>query len=99
MKEAELRAVAKCAGCDKPFGHTGLPLFWRVTIERYGVDALAIQRQTGLEMMLGGHVAIAQAMGPNEDMAKPMMEPVTVTLCEHCAIQEQQVIAVLAEAG
>lgn len=96
MKERDLREAAKCAACEKPFGHTGLPLFWRVTVERYGLDALAVQRQSGLEMMLGGHVALAQAMGLNEDMAKPMMEPVVITLCEKCALQKSVAVGLVA---
>ncbi|MGE4078916.1 MAG: DUF2303 family protein [Reyranella sp.] len=38
MKEGELRRFATCSMCGKPIGHTGVPLFSRVTIERFGVD-------------------------------------------------------------
>lgn len=96
MKEKELREISQCAWCKKPFGHTGLPLFWRVTIARYGVDMHAVRRQDGLTALLGGHANLAQVMGPDEEMAKPIMEPVTVTLCETCAT-EQLRIMVLAE--
>lgn len=65
MKENQLREVAMCAVCGKPFGHTGLPLFWRVTIERFGVDLNAIRRQDGLAMMMGSS-ALAQVMGADE---------------------------------
>lgn len=95
MKEKELREIAKCGLCGLPFGHTGLPLFWRVTIERYGVDAAAVRRQTGLGMMLSSP-ALAQVMGADEDMAKPMMEPVKLTVCEACATNRSLPVAALA---
>ena len=96
MKEKDLREAAQCANCHKPFGHTGLPLFWRVTVERFGVDLRAIQRQDGLAALLGGNAALAAVMGADEEMARPMMEPVKITLCETCAMEEV-CIAVLAE--
>lgn len=47
------------------------PVFYRVTVEQFVLDAKAIQRQHGLEQMLGSP-AIAAAMGPDEDFAKLM---------------------------
>jgi len=96
MKEEELRKIAKCAMCGKGIGHTKLPLFWRVRIQRYGLKMDALQRQQGLEMFFGGHVAIAQVMGADEDMAEEMSS-IEITLCETCGTEKQTVIAVLAE--
>ena len=76
--------------------HTGLPLFWRVTIERFGIDMRAASRQDGMARMMG-NAMLARIMGPDEDLAKPMMDPVTVTLCEQCSIEGQLPIAALAE--
>lgn len=45
------------------------PVFYRVTVETCCLDQRAIQRQAGLEMVIG-NAAIAQAMGPDEDFAK-----------------------------
>lgn len=45
------------------------PIFYRVTVEQCGLDRAAIQRQAGLEMMVG-NAAIAHALGPNDDIAK-----------------------------
>ena len=84
MKEAELRKHARCGVCAKPIGHTGLPLFWRVTVERFGIDFNAMQRQQGLSMMLGS-AALAMHMGPDDYLAKPLMDPVTIAVCETCA--------------
>jgi hypothetical protein len=95
VKEAELRAAARCANCGKLLGETKMPLlFWRIRIERFGIDTRAIQRQDGLATFLGSR-AIARVMGPDEDLAKPMMEPVTITLCEPCGSGEAVYIAVL----
>lgn len=85
MKERELRAHATCSMCREKIGKSGLPLFYRVTLERFGVKLGAVRRQTGLEMMLNGHVAIAQAMGPDEDMAMPLMEKLVLVVCESCS--------------
>ena len=95
MKEQELREIATCAMCGQQIGHTGLPLFWRVRIERYGVKIDAVQRQTGLAMMLDGHAALAAVMGPDEDMAEKISSK-EITVCEDCSMK-QTVIAVLAE--
>jgi hypothetical protein len=86
MKELELRRHSTCDLCDKPIGHTGLPLFWRLKVDRWGIDLAAARRQDGLAQFIGS-TAIARVMGPDEDMAKPMMPPVTLTACETCAVE------------
>lgn len=91
MKERELRQHATCSVCKQPIGKSGVPLFWTVTVNRYGLHADAIRRQTGLGMMLGA--PLAAVMGPDEDMATPVMEPVTLTMCEPCALGESLPIA------
>lgn len=85
MKERELLKHLTCSFCGKPIAHSGLPMFWTVKVERFGIDANAIRRQHGLGLMLGSP-ALAGVMGPDEDMAKPVMEPVTLTACEPCAL-------------
>lgn len=102
MKEKELRACATCGLCQRKIGNVGLPLFYRVRIERHGIDINAVHRQSGLEMMLGGHVAIAQAMGPDEEMTVPIGEPVEFTVCEDCSSdykKQSHCIARFAEVG
>ncbi len=96
MKERELRENAKCRLCGKGILAGGVPLFWRVTIERFGVDMRKCERQQGLTMMLGS-AALASVMGPNEDLAMSVMEPVTLTVCEDCAMVKSQPIVCLAE--
>jgi hypothetical protein len=97
MKETELRKHAVCNLCGNKVGATGLPLFWRVTVERFGMDMRAMQRQTGLAMMVG-HAGIAQMMGPDEDMAKPMMDPAVITVCENCCTASTCVAALAEQA-
>lgn len=85
MRERELRAAAKCAFCGKGFMESGLPLFYRVRIQRFGVDMSAVRRQSGFEQMLGGAAALARVMGPDEEMAKPL-HSVEFTVCETCSL-------------
>jgi hypothetical protein len=97
MKEEDLRKSAVCLVCGKPFGSTGLPLFYRVKIERHAVDMKAVQRQQGLAMMLGGNGMLAPVMGPDEDMTD-VLSSYEFTVCEDCSTK-QICIAELAERG
>jgi hypothetical protein len=97
MKKDELRKATKCAVCQKPFGWTGIPSFWRISIERHHVNMNAIQRQDGLAMMLGSS-KLASVMGTDEEMTKPLMDRVEVTICEMCAMSPV-LIPWLAELG
>lgn len=89
-----------CAICHKGVMHTGLPLFWRVHIERIGVDMQAAQRQHGLEQFFGGTlpgaVALADVFSDGAPIGKPMDEGKTVLVCETCAMADMPV-AELAE--
>jgi hypothetical protein len=98
MKEDELRKHTKCSRCGKGIGHTKLPFFWTLTVNRYGLDMQALQRNTGLVSFFGGSTLLAKTMGPDEDMAKKIMKPVTLTLCENCAMKPV-IIPVLCEAA
>lgn len=97
MREQELRAHATCSLCRQKIGASGIPLFYRVTVERFGVKLDAVRRQVGLEMMLGGSVRIAQAMGPDEEMTLPMMDPLVLVVCEPCSTGRECCVAQLAE--
>ena len=84
-----------CALCGKGMMHAGVPLFYRVTIERHGVILRNIQRQDGLAQFMGSPM-LAQAMGDDREMTQPMMEPITVTICEACSTLPV-LVAMLAE--
>jgi len=96
MREDELRKRATCAACGKKIGASGLPIFWTLKIERHGVKHGATTRQDGLTAMLGGNALLANIMGPNEEMTEPLIDPVTVTICQPCSL-EPVTVAVLAE--
>ncbi|MFA4971795.1 MAG: hypothetical protein WC683_04230 [bacterium] len=98
MKQDELRKHSKCSNCGKVITHTGLPLFWTITIERHGIKVNTLIRQGGLAALLGS-AELARVMGTDEDVTQQMMDPVTVTLCEPCATEKQLCIAELAERG
>ena len=82
MKQEDIK---KCAICGNGMMHLGLPFFYTIKIQRHGVDTGAIQRQNGLEQMLGGCAQLANVMGPNEDIAKPITEEKELWICDHCA--------------
>lgn len=84
LRERDIVALKGCSLCDGPLMANGLPLFYRVTVERFGVDVAAARRQQGLGMMLGSHI-LASAMGPDEPMASRLMGPVQMGICESCA--------------
>lgn len=88
MKSADLQ---KCVLCGRGVMHQGMPLFWRITLQRMGIDLAAVQRTTGLEMMMGGNVALARVIGPNEDIAKPFGDERTIVVCESCAGRQTSV--------
>lgn len=98
MKESELRKHSNCSICGNKILASGLPMFWKVTIERFGIDIAAVQRQQGLTMMLGGSAALAMVMGADEDMAKPIVEAVEIVVCETCCTKSV-CVAQLAEIG
>lgn len=99
MKERELREHAECSLCRNKIGATGVPLFYRVTVEQFGVDLSAVQRQQGLTMLLGGAAPLAEHMGPNEDMAHEMDRAV-LTVCQQCALEPNEpVVCLLALSG
>lgn len=98
MKATELRKHATCSLCRNPILSSGLPLFWRVTIEHLAVDIEAVKRQDGLGALLGSH-ALAAVMGPDEDVAKPIVEQTQITVCQHCSLASELPVMVLSEIG
>jgi hypothetical protein len=90
MKQRELiEAVGKgCAICGRKVGQTGLPLFYMVSVERFGLKARAIDRSNALATFLGSGV-LAAAMGPDEDLAEQIGETSRVMVCEGCSTSSQ----------
>lgn len=90
MKESELRKHATCSICHQPVLVTGVPLFYRVVVERFGVDMRAVDRQDGLAKMLGS-TRLASVMGPDPELARRAMEPVVLAVCERCSMNDLSV--------
>lgn len=97
MKEKELREYATCILCRKKVGEFGLPLFWRVRVERFGIDLKAVRRQTGLAMMTGA--TLAQVLGPDEEMATAILGPLTMAICDPCSMKDTCVYELAERAG
>ena len=77
-----------CVLCWKGLAHAGIPFFWRVRLQMFGLDARAIQRRHGMEEMFGGGnagAALAQVMGTDDDLAKPIGEEQQGLVCATCA--------------
>lgn len=86
LKEKELRELVTCRVCRKKIGETALPILWKLKAERHGLDAKALQRQTGLAMMLGGNGLLAGVMGPDENMTVVLSET-TCMVCDTCMVE------------
>jgi hypothetical protein len=94
MKQTDIK---KCAICNNGMMHTGNPVFYTVKIQSHIFDLGACKRQTGLEMMLGGHAQLANIMGPDEDMVKPLSKEINAWICQDCAIENLTSIISLLE--
>ena len=81
MKQTE---IENCVLCNKGVAHSRQITFYKITLSRLVLNIGAIQRQTGLEMMLGGHAGVANVMGPNEDMAE-VLDTQKALICGECA--------------
>ena len=92
MKHAEFKP---CAICRKGVLHSGSPWFYRIRAEQMVADTRAIERAVGLEKMIG-NAAIANAMGPDDDLAKGL-GPVDLLVCAACALHERLPVALLVE--
>jgi hypothetical protein len=79
------RDTRKCVCCGKGVAHDGNILFYRLTLGWCGLNRQAIESQSGLEMMLGGHAMLAHVMGADEDMAKIIDTQKHLWVCLPCA--------------
>ncbi|MFP4240072.1 MAG: hypothetical protein ACLFRZ_12300 [Rhodosalinus sp.] len=91
MKQRDLKP---CALCGKGMAHSGQLHFYRVRVEQHVLDVRAIQRQHGLEQMLGPAAALGQVLGPDEDMAKGLGET-TQLVCADCGLSSAALTTLL----
>ncbi len=77
--------IQKCLLCREGIGHAGDFRFHRMTLESFQIDVGAVRRAHGLELQMGGHAALANLMGPDEDLAKALDEkPLSFIVCDTC---------------
>lgn len=95
LKESELVTLGPCVICGKP--QLGQHItFYKIAISRAGFDANSIRRRVGLEMMLGNSV-LAQAMGPDEAIARVFDGPHNVFVHEGCADNIHHLLSLIPE--
>ena len=77
-------ALGPCVNCGKPMLQAPVAVFYRVQVQFVGLDLNAIRERAGLAAMVGGSLAIADAMGSHK---KPgvVMDSGTVNLCLPCS--------------
>ena len=90
MKQDEMKP---CSFCDKGVMHSGSPVFYRIKLDHMGVDIRAVQRQSGLEQMLGGGsgsaavATVAFHMGLQEDIASVIISSEKI-ICHPCMLEK-----------
>lgn len=59
-----------------------------MSMEMHVLDTGALQRQSGLEAMLGGNATIAAAMSPESHYSVTLKEgnPADLIICQDCAL-------------
>lgn len=87
--------LTPCAHCGKGLGHVNGLFFYRLTIQRMHIDHKAVREQVGLEHIVGSP-AIAAALAPDNQLAKPVSEGTQVLLCDNC-VMGNLIIAALEE--
>lgn len=76
--------IQKCLLCKKGIGHNDDTRFHRLSLESFQMDMAAVTRAQGMEMQMGGHVALANIMGPDEDLAKSLGASKRFIVCDTC---------------
>lgn len=84
VRQSEIRP---CCMCGLGVAHSNQICCTRVQVTRLVVNVPAVQRQHGLELMLGGAAPLAAVMGPDEEMLKALGPAATLFICDRCAMQ------------
>jgi hypothetical protein len=87
--------IRPCANCQGPLT-AGLPLFWRVSVERLAVDPSAVRTVASLETYFPGHPVLANVFAGDPVIAKPLGAATELLLCERCALDIRVPVAALA---
>lgn len=87
--------VRKCDICNEGIARD-IPIFYRLHIERMGVDARAARSIVGLTMILGSE-RLAAAMATDDQVAKPIGDPDELVVCQRCGNDRETSVALLAD--
>jgi hypothetical protein len=90
--EFHRREITKCVCCGKGLSHGGLPLFWRVTLERFGLDAGAVRRTGAMEQYFDSP-AIAEVFSTGEPLGRRVDLSGPMLLCEPCVMDGARIVA------
>lgn len=90
------REIKPCALCGRGVAHDGNFMLWRIRFDRLMLDHTAIRQRHGLELMLGSPV-LANAMGPDRDIAKVIDGDHEALVCEPCVEQRLSGLFSIAE--
>jgi hypothetical protein len=90
-RKMQRKEFKPCVICGRGMMHSGNVVFYKVSIAKVIINLPAVQRQHGLEMMLGGSGKLAEVMGPNEPLAYGDSVVYTGLICDHCASGASQV--------
>ncbi len=85
-----------CVLCGKGVMHTGVPLFYRVKIERLGINVGEVQRTHGMEQFFGGAVALARVFH-DPDLTEVIMPEVEMLVCEDCSTTQREAVAIMVD--
>lgn len=85
MAGLKSQQFTNCLSCDRSVFEGGSIHFYEIRTEQHVANIPAIQRRHGLAMMMGGAGALADVMGPNEDLSHGMGAE-SGLLCADCAL-------------
>lgn len=94
MKQSEIR---NCFVCDKGIAHDNQMVFFKISLDYMILNLRNIQRQSGLEQMIG-NPQIAAVMGPDLDMAASINR-VDALICLHCSMSQTSIWQLFEKAG
>ncbi len=95
----KLSQLRPCDNCGGPIN----PILYQVTVQQCGIDNNAVRKGLGLADFFGGGgagLALAGIMGTDDDVVKPIGEPVDLVLCTSCVCyggSNQTPLAILIE--
>lgn len=76
--------IQKCRICERGVMHSNQFTFYKVSVEHHAVDIQAVIKAQAMEQTMGSPV-LAHAMGPDEDLSKPVDRPEVFLVCMECA--------------